>query len=246
MADELTLPIFHNATLALALMDHANANDDDDAIRAAVDQRDDAREALQKARRAHARAVRLGPAYPKEDLAVLKARVTRAETEADTVSARLRDDADRRLRRARTRREDVLNDALAKPMTLDPVSDRLDRTERLRRLEALDPPERVLMLTTAAKAGTHPELIRAALTAEPPPWPTKSWQPLLPDEAAEEIREWVMARKAPETIADVRAAWRLRRLAYDLDLDRADYPRPPGPPPFDALNARHVRVEREA
>jgi hypothetical protein len=239
MADE-TFPIFGDATLALALMDFADANQDDDEVRAAVDQRDAAREALQKAHRAHGRAVRVGDAYPKEDLAVLKARVTHAETEAGSVSARLRDAADRRLRRARTRRADVLNEALARPADVDPVSDRLDQTERRRRLEALDPAERVLMLTTAAREGTYPELVRSALSAESPPFATKSWQPLLPDEAVEEIREWTMARRAPETIADVRAAWRLRRLAHDLDLDRAGYPRPGTPPGLDVLSGRPV------
>jgi hypothetical protein len=69
MDDALTLPIFHNATLALALMDRANAHDDE--IRAAVAQHVTASEALAKARRAHARGARVGPAFPKEDLAVL-------------------------------------------------------------------------------------------------------------------------------------------------------------------------------
>ncbi len=35
------------------------------------------------------------------------------------------------------------------------------------------------MLTTAAREGTHAPLLRAALTSEPPPWPTKTWKPIL-------------------------------------------------------------------
>jgi hypothetical protein len=238
--DDVTLPIFHRADLALALMEHAQAENDDDEVHAAVVQRASVVEALQNARRAHARAARVGPAYPKEDLAALKAKLTRAEVECDTLSARLRDLADRRLRRAQSRRADVLNDALARPPGIDPVSDRLDRAERQRRLETLAPEERVLMITTAAREGSHPELVRAALTSENPPFPTASWTPLLPDAAAEEAREWVMARRAPETVADVRAAWRLRRIAYDTDMDRLGYPKPGTPPGLDLLNARPI------
>jgi hypothetical protein len=237
---DLTLPIFHDATLALALMDLTNTHEDDDEVRRALDERDAAREALSRARRAHARVSRAKPQLPKEDIAVFKAKLERAEIECDNAAARWRDDADRRLRRARDRRREALNDVLAKPAHLDPIVDRLDRAERLRRLEALDPEERALMLVDAAKNGKHLELIRAALTAESPPWPTKTWQPLLPDAVAEELREWVMARRAPDTIADVRAAWRLRRLAYDLDLDRIGAPRPPGPPTIAELNAGRV------
>jgi hypothetical protein len=238
--DDVKLPIFGNATLALALMDLTNTHEDGDEIRHALHERDTAREALGKARRAHARAVRVGAAHPKEDLAMLKARVARCEMECDNVSARLRDDADRHLRRARVRRAEALTDALARPSNVDAVSDRLDRAERVRRLESLTPDERTLMLTTAVKEGTHLELVRAALTAENPPWPTSSWQPLLDDATAETIREYLMARRAPETIADVRAAWRLRRLAYDLDLDRIGAPRPPSPPTIAELNAGRV------
>ncbi len=132
----------------------------------------------------------------------------------------------------------MLNAALERPPGIDAVSDRLDRAERLRRLEALEPEERALMLVDAAREGTYPELIRVALTAEPPPWPTKSWQPLLPENVAEEIREWVMTRRAPETIVEVRAAWRLRRLAYDLEMDRSGYPKPGQPPSIAMLNLR--------
>jgi hypothetical protein len=79
----------------------------------------------------------VGPAYPKEDLAVLKARLTRCEIQCDNVPARLRDDADQRLRRARALRAEALNQALERPANVDPVSDRLDKAERLRRLGAI-------------------------------------------------------------------------------------------------------------
>jgi hypothetical protein len=241
MADNgLSLPVFHDPSLALALMDMTNSNEDDDEIRHALHERDLAREGLLKARRAHARAVRAGGAFPKEDLAVLKARLTRAETECDTCSARFRDSADRHLRRARDRRREALNDALAKPAHVDPVSDRLDRAERVRRLEALTADERALMLRTAAKEGQHGELLRAALLFENPPFATASWQPLLPDALAEELREYVMAHKAPDTIGDIRSAWRLRRLAYDLDLDRIGAPRPPSPPTIAEISTGRV------
>ena len=236
--DGLKLPIFHDPTLALQLMDLTNSHEDDDAIRHAVAERVAAAESLAKARRAHARAVRVGDAYPKEDLAVLKARLTRCEIDCDNLSARLRDHADRRLRRARDRRAEALNDALARPSNVDPVSDRLDRAEWQRRLEALAPDERTLMVTTAAKEGTAPALVRAALLAESPLWPTPSWQPLLEEKVAEEVREFIMARRSPSSVADVRAAWRLRRLAFDLDQDRAGFPRSGTPPGLDLLNAR--------
>jgi hypothetical protein len=243
MADDgLALPIFANASLALQLMDLTGQHEDDDEVRSAHAERVAAAEALGKARRAHARAARVGAAYPKEDLAVLKARLTRCEIECDNVSARLRDDADQRLRRARVRRRDALNDALARPSHVDPIGDRLDQTEWRQRLEALDPEERALMLVDAAKTGKHLEMLRAALTAKEPPWPTKSWAPLLEEKVAEEVREYIMARKAPDTIADVRAAWRLRRLAFDLDLDRIGAPRPPGPPTVAEISVRPGRA----
>jgi hypothetical protein len=240
MDDPVTVPFFGNATLAVQLLDYADAGGDDPETQTASAERFQAREALLETRRAHAMASRIA-IYPKKDLAVLQARVTRAERAADEVSARLRSAADRRLRRARTARAAALQAAMATPPSVDPVVDRLDRTERLRRLEALDPGERTLMLTSAAREGTHPELIRAFLTAETPPWPTKTWQPLIPDSTAEEVREWVIARRAPETVADVRAGWRLRRLATDLDQDRAGHRTSPEPPTLEGLRARPVR-----
>jgi hypothetical protein len=245
MGDELTLPIFHDPSLAVALMDHADAHHDDDEVGAAVTRRAEARTTLQTARARVARAVRAGDAYPPEDLALLKARLTSAETQAESLATQLRDAADRRLRRARLRRAEVLQKALERPPAVDAVSDRLDRAERVRRLEALDPTERALMLRTAAREHTDTELIRAALVAEVPPWPTKGWEPLLSEADAQEIREWVIANRAPETVGEVRAVWRLRVLAHDLDFDRSGLPRPPGSPPFDLLNAsRPLRVER--
>ena len=240
MDDPVTVPIFHNPALAVALMDHSGFIDDDGETQEAAAERFAAREALLETRRAHAMAARV-PGYPRKDLAALKGRVTVAERAADDVSARLRSAADRRLRRAQTARAAALQAALATPPGIDPVVDRIDRGERLRRLEALDPAERILMLTTAAKEGTHPELLRAALTFEAPPWPTRGWAPLLPDPVAEEIREWIMARRAPESVGDVRAGWRLRRMAYDLDLDRAGYRTSPAPPTLESLRAQRIR-----
>jgi hypothetical protein len=240
MDDPVSLPIFHNPSLAVALLDYADAGGDDHETQTAAAERFQAREALLETRRAHAMASRIA-IYPKKDLAVLQGRVTRAETAADDVSARLRAAADRRLRRAQTARTAALQRAMATPPSVDPVVDRLDRTERLRRLEALDPAERHLMLTTAAREGSHPELLRAALTMETPPWPTKSWTPLLPDSVAEEVREWIMARGAPESVQDVRTAWRLRRLADDLELDRRGARTTPAPPTLEGLRARTVR-----
>jgi hypothetical protein len=77
------------------------------------------------------------------------------------------------------------------------------------------------MLLNAAREGKHPELIRAALSAESPPFATQSWSPLLPDAAAQEVREWVFARRSPESVQDLRAAWRLGRLADELQVDMA-------------------------
>jgi hypothetical protein len=238
--DRLTIPFFHRADLALQLMEHANAESDDDEVHNAVVQRASAVEALQKARRAHARAARV-PTYPKEDLAVLKARQTRAEVALDTLSAKWRDAADRRLRQARNRRAAVLNDFLAKPPGVDAVVDRLDKAERLRKLEAIDPETRELMATTGAREGKYPELLRVLLSAEAPPWPVPGWQPLISDAAAEEVREWLYARKAPETVADIRSAWRLRRIAFDTEMDRLGYPKPGQPPGLDMISARPMR-----
>jgi hypothetical protein len=232
----MELPIFHNPSLAMSLMNRTGTHDDDDEIQAAVAWRFDAKEALAKARQAHTRAARVGPAFPPEDLARLKARVTAAEREADRIVTRLREAAAERLRRARRTRTEALQQALARPSNVDPVSDRLDQADRRRHLEAEPLETRTLMLVDAAKQGTHADLVRAALTAEPPPFQTKSWQPLLPDETAQELREWVMARRAPETIADIRAAWRLTRLADDLAIDRAGgtTPAPPRTPTSSA------------
>jgi hypothetical protein len=155
--------------------------------------------------------------YPAKDRAVQQAKVTREIVAATDVMQSLRAAGDRRLRPAKVRRMGVLNTFLERPAGVDPVTDRLDRAERLRRLEAIDPAERGLMLRTAAREGTHPELLRAALLAEAPPWATPTWQPLLPDAVVEEIREWTIARLAPETVADLRAVWCLRRRADELE-----------------------------
>ena len=191
-------------------MDLTGAHEDDDEVRAPYDEREAAREALGKARRAHARAVRVGAAYPKEDLAVLQ--VAGDAREVGVRYGAPRDCATRPISGSVARATVAPRPSTTpwrEPANVDPIVDRLDRAERLRRLEALDARRAHADAHDVAKEGTHPELLRAALTAEAPPWPTKSWQPLLPEAVAEEIREWIMARRAPETVADVRAAWRL-------------------------------------
>ena len=113
--DSLALPIFGNASLALALMDLDRPHEDDDQVRAAVHERDAAREAARRKPDAPMRArFAWGLSYPKEDVAMLKSRLTRAESRVrHLLRARLRDAADERLRRARVRRREALNDALA-------------------------------------------------------------------------------------------------------------------------------------
>ena len=148
------VPIFHNPSLAVALMNLTETNDDDDETRTASTQRFDAKAALVEARGKHARATRIG--YAKEDLAGLQARVTRAEQEADRLITRLRDQADQRLRRARVRRTEVLNQALERPAGIDAVSDRLDRADAVRRLEGEPLETRTLMLAGRREAGAAP------------------------------------------------------------------------------------------
>jgi hypothetical protein len=236
--EDLSLPIFHDDSLVVELLVFTNATADDAETQAWVQRTMNAREAVQRARSDYTKAERVGRSLPKGVLADLKAAKARAEAECDTVSEQLRDAADARLRRARRRRADILNAALERPAHVDPVSDKLDRSEWLEKLEQLAPDERALMIKTAAKEGSHPELVRAALTAKAPPWPTPTWQPLLDENVAQEAREWIYARKAPETVTDIRAAWRLRRLAYDLDYTRAGYPSTGQPPSISMLNMR--------
>jgi hypothetical protein len=136
-----------------------------------------------------------------------------------------------------------LQEALARPAEVDPVSHRLDQADRRRRLEAESPETRRLMLIDAAKQGTHPDLVRAALTAEAPPFATATWTPLVSDATAEELREFVIARKAPETVADLRTAWRLSRLADDLAVDRAGGATAGPPPTLESLRAIRPRSQ---
>ncbi len=168
----MDLPIFGNPTLPLDLMEVAGVADDDDETRAAEAERFDAKAALGQARQAYTRAARVGPAFPPEDLARIRARVSSAERDADRLITRLRDQADERLRRARAQRGKALQDFLARPAEVDSVSHRLDQADRLRRLEALDPETRAVMLRDAARQGAEPELLRAALTSPVPPFST--------------------------------------------------------------------------
>ena len=94
-----------------------------------------------------------GTAYPKEDLAVLKARLTRAESRMRHC---VRATARRRRPTAAPRAQPSRRCPQRGPgaaRALDPVSDRLDRAERLRRLEALEPDERTLMLVDGREGG---------------------------------------------------------------------------------------------
>ena len=234
----LSLPIFHNDALVVELLGFADATGDDAETQQAARRALDAREALRQARAEHVAAARAGRAVPRRVLADLKANLARVEQACEALSARFWDQSDQRLRKAKTQRANILNNFLARPLDVDPISDRLDKGERLRRLEAIDPEERSLKLTSAAREGTHGPLLRAALTSEPPPWPTKTWPPLISEHDAEEIREWIYARTDPETVRDVRAAWRVRRLSYDHDRDREGLPLPGTPPPLALLNAR--------
>ena len=216
----LSLPFFHRDRLVVELLTFADATRDDAETQDAAQRAMDARDALKKARAEHAAVARVKRQVPPRVLADLQATLTRAEQAVDTLSTGLWAQSDKRLRKAKTRRGNILTDFLARPLDVDPISDRLDKGERVRRLEALDPEERRLMLTSAAREGTHAPLLRAALTHERPPWPTDTWKPFLDENAEEEIREWVFARADPETIPVThQASWRLRRLSYDLDRD---------------------------
>ena len=95
------------------------------------------------------------------------------------------------------------------------------------------------MLVDAAKKGKHLELIRAALTAEAPPWPTKSLAALVAGSSRGRDPGISDGQESPDTVADIRGAWRLRRLAYDLDSDRIGAPRA-------TRTADHRGDEREA
>ena len=234
----LSLPFFHNDRLVVELLTFADATSDDAETQHAARLAMQARDALKQARAEHAQAARVKRDVPKRVLADLQARLAQAEATHATLSSRFWDQSDKRLRQAKTQRANILNNFLARPLDVDPISDRLDKGERIRRLEAINPEERSLMLTTAAREGSHPELLRAALTNERPPWPTATWQPLLSEDTEEEIREWLYARTDPQTVRDARAAWRLRRLSYDLDRDAEGFPLPGTPPPISLLNAR--------
>jgi hypothetical protein len=158
------------------------------------------------------------------------------------VTARLRGQAEERLRRARRARAEALNQASQRPSHIDPVSDRLDQADRLRRLEALDPETRAVMLRDAARQGAEPELLRAALTSPVPPFATKAWVPLVSEETAQELREFIVARRAPETVQDLRTVWRLDGLANALQVDRAGGTTPAPPRTLEELQAIRIGV----
>jgi hypothetical protein len=154
-------------------------------------------------------AARAAPGYPRAHLAAVERQVEQAKAAVRTVEAAVAAAADDRARRAANVRSAHLNAALARPEGVDQTADRLDLQEARSFLRSLDPVDRAIRLKRAAQEGARPELIRAALTA---------LEPMLTDRDAREIRERVLARRAPETVRELLAVRHLRKLASDLDL----------------------------
>ena len=224
----LSLPFFHNDRLVVELLTFADATSDDAETQHAARRAMEARDALKQARAEHAQAARVKRDVPKRVLADLagaprpaprpRTRPSAAASGTSPTSACVT---------AKTQRANILNDFLARPLDIDPISDRLDKGERLRRLEAINPEERSLMLVSAAREGTHPESLRAALTNERPPWPTGDLAAVTRRRHRRgDPRVDLCAWSDPQTVRDARAAWRLRRLSYDLDRDAEGFPLP--------------------
>ncbi len=117
----LSLPFFHNDRLTVELLTFADATSDDAETQAAARRAMEARDALKQARAEHAEAARV-----KRDAAQARARgppgqPARAEQACDALSARFWDQSDQRLRPAKTRRANILNDFLARPLDVDPI-----------------------------------------------------------------------------------------------------------------------------
>jgi hypothetical protein len=112
------------------------------------------------------------------------------------------------------------------------VADRLDLQEARSFLRTLDPVERAIRLKRHAQEGDRPLLIRAALSA---------LEPMVNSRDAREIRERVIAKRAPETVRGQFAIRQLRRLAGELDLAAQGYP-PPRPVPGLRPGPHGVRV----
>jgi hypothetical protein len=225
------LPIFsHSDALAVELLGFADAVNDDGPTQEFITRQRDVAGALAEARRTLANARRV-PGYPKKDLGVLEVRVARADAEAATVQTDLTTAVEARLRRAQAARGHALNAALLMPAGVDAAEYRAEKSMLTERLERdVEAGERAVMLKSSARDNTNLPLLRAALTAPQPAWPTAKWQPLLSDKDAEECREWLIAHRAPESVKDIRAAWRLGRLAQELELARAGQSLPPTTP----------------
>jgi hypothetical protein len=66
---------------------------------------------------------------------------------------------------------------------------------------------------SAAEAGEHQLTLRAALA------PLRAGEePLLPEAVAREARAWIVTRRAPGVVRQLRTAQRLRQLARKLEV----------------------------
>jgi hypothetical protein len=154
-------------------------------------------------------AARAAPGYPRAHLVAVERQVEAAKAAVTAVGTAAAAAAEDRRRRAARARADHLNAALARPEGVDQTADRFDLQEARSYLRTLDPAVRAFTLKRHAQEGARPELIRAALTA---------LEPMVTDGDAREIRERLLARRAPETVRDLLAERSLRKLANDLDL----------------------------
>ena len=241
--DTLPFGFDTDASRALQHMEAADATVDSDPVLAAVTQSTAAVEAEAKAR-TRLDAARRWRDYPRDDLADLERQAADAAAKRTARAAAIRQEADERHRRLRGRATDALNRTLAPPEGRDAAADAMAQHTLREKLATIDPVERELMLLHAARAGTDRPLVRAALEAPKPVWATKTWQPLLREPAAQEARDWLIARAEPSLVHDARTIWRLRRIAQRLELApwQSDGGRPSAAPTFDVRDG--VKVAR--
>jgi hypothetical protein len=165
--DALPFGFDTNPSHALEHMGAAGATVDSDPVRAAEAQSIAAVEAEGQARTAYDAARRV-PNYPRDYLAALERQAADATAKRTALAARLRQDADQRYWRLKGRATDVLTRALAPPEGRDASADALEQHTLREKLAAIDPVERELMLRHAARTGSEPRLVRAALEAPKP------------------------------------------------------------------------------
>jgi hypothetical protein len=152
--------------------------------------------------------------YPRAHLATLERAVESAKTAVAVVGTALVNAAEDRAQRAASARTAALNAALARPAGVEQTADRLDLQEARAYLHTLDPAERAIRLKRHAQEGDRPDLVRAALTAV---------APVVGDRDAREIRERLIAQRAPDTVRDAFAVRQLRKFASELTLARDGY-----------------------